>query len=118
MDGRSVTVKGCENGLLFFLPNLLRDIKKVDLFIAINCLHEMRQEDICFYLDAAERMTTYFYFSCWKNTVVPEDNIRLNENDYLLGRRWNCLLHEDALFPHNYFNGLYDVNQNLKEMKL
>jgi putative sugar O-methyltransferase len=96
-----------ENDLIFLLPNLLGKIGAVDVFLAIDCLHEMKKEDMHFFLDAAERMTKYFYFKCWKDTVIPFDNIRVREGEYIHGRKWNSLLHEDCIFPDNFFQGLY-----------
>ena len=103
-----------ENDLLFLLPDLLESIGEVDLFLAIDCLHEMKKEDIRFYLDAAESMTRYFYFKCWKDAVVPFDNVRVREGDYLLGRKWSSLLHEDCIFPDDFFQGLYRIGKEGK----
>jgi len=103
-----------ESDLLFLLPDLLESIGEVDLFLAIDCLHEMKKEDIRFYLDAAERMTKYFYFKCWKDAVIPFDNVRVREGEYLLGRKWSCVLHEDCIFPDDFFHGLYRLNYKQK----
>jgi hypothetical protein len=99
-----------QNDLIFFLPDLLDKIESVDLFLAIDCLHEMKKDMIDFYVDAAQRMTDYFYFKCRQDTLVPFDKVSLSEQDYIRGARWKPLLHEDCFSPDQMFHGLYQVN--------
>ena len=99
-----------QNDLIFFLPDLLDKIESVDLFLAIDCLHEMKKDVIDSYITTAERITDYFYFTVYRDARIYSDNIRLSSQYYLRGRTWNSLLQEDRLFPDKFFHGLYQVN--------
>ena len=104
-----------QNDLIFFLPDLLSEIDSVDLFLAIDCLHEMPLETIDTYMTEAERITNYFYFYVHRTTHIPQDNIYLSApEDYLKERTWHPLLQENRLFPDYFFHGLYQVNRARK----
>ncbi len=89
----------CESQIAFLLPgqlDLLPD-NTVDLFLAIDSLHEMRPEQIEYYFSTIGRLTrAFFYFKCWKNTKIPYDNITLTEGDYPVRDRWSKVFWRDC----------------------
>jgi putative sugar O-methyltransferase len=89
--------KSCQ--VAFFLPSQLESLplKTVDLFMAIDSLHEMRLEQIKKYFFLIEALTRkYFYFKCWKITKIPYDNIILSEKDYPVKQEWNRIFWHDC----------------------
>ena len=102
-----------QNDMIFFLPSQLSAVGKVDVFLAIDCLHEMSHEVIEFYVAHAKELADYFYFKCWKNTTIPFDNLTLSESDYIKRldqSGWTQIFIENCLFPDNYFQALYSVD--------
>jgi len=79
-----------ESQVVFVMPHQLRKLpdKAVDLFAAIDCLHEMRPEQIDFYFDTVDRLAKQFYFTCFKSTPLPYEGITLKEEDYPVRSHW------------------------------
>ena len=97
-----------KNDLIFIFPEALDRLKiECDLFLAIDCLHEMPKKQILHLLDYATCFSDYLYYKCWKDTVIPFDKIRLQEDFYSKDRAWKRLLHEDCDWPDGFFHALY-----------
>lgn len=110
--------------IAFLLPGQIEMLPRgsVDLFLAIDSLHEMRPDQITYYFHAVERLARcYFYFKCWKETIVPYDNVRLRECDYPILPRWSKLFWRDCdvltfwtrqdnrLVESRYFEALFSL---------
>ena len=81
----------------------------IDVFMAVDCLHEMKKKDINFYIDRANKIVQYFYYKCWKTTNMPFENIILTEDDYVVNYQWEQIEKEDLVFPNLFFHALYKV---------
>lgn len=112
--------------LAFLLPSQMEMLPTgtADLFLAIDCLHEMHLEQIRRYFDTIGRLTKkYFYFRCWKHTKIPYDNVVLTEADYPALPHWGKVFWRDCellTLPTRidgktvnvaYFEALFDVGQ-------
>lgn len=85
--------------LVFLLPTQLELLPSgiADLALAIDCLHEMRREQIAYFFSAIEHLTTGFlYFRCWKETKIPYDNVVLRETDYPVRESWHTIFWRDC----------------------
>jgi len=79
---------------------------KCDLFLAINCLHEMKVEHVREYFEYADKNAEHFYFSCWYRGTVPFDNLVWLKKDYPVREHWKQLFSQ----PHirtGWFEELY-----------
>jgi putative sugar O-methyltransferase len=88
---------GCQ--VAFLLPSQLGllPLKTIDLFMAIDSLHEMRLEQIKKYFILIEALTKkYFYFKCWKTTKIPCDDVVLTEKNYPVKQEWNKIFWHDC----------------------
>ncbi len=99
--------------------------KSIDLFMAIDSLHEMQLEQIRNYFSRIEAVTRkYFYFKCWKKTKIPYDNVIISEEDYPVKPEWRKIFWRDCdvlnlptLFGREhvsitYFEALMDLETN------
>tara|TARA_B100001123_G_scaffold418066_1_gene521565 strand:- start:307 stop:951 length:645 start_codon:yes stop_codon:yes gene_type:complete len=97
-----------ENDLIFLLPQHLEFVQGVDLFMAIDCLHEMSEQSLEFYVEQAKRCSNYFYFKSWKDTIVPFDKIHHTEDSYIReDEGWARVFKEDCDHPDSFFHALY-----------
>ncbi len=102
--------------LLFLLPNQLELLaaKSVDLIINISSLHEMRPDQIAFYLQEFDRLAregSYCYLKQWKKgQVLFENNMVIQESDYPIPDRWNVVLWRDALIQTKFFEALFFIS--------
>jgi len=93
----------------FIMPHqldLLPD-QHFDTFMAIDCLHEMKEEQIKNYFKIANRLGEFFYFKAWKTTDVPFDNITLTEDQYIPLNNWKKVFKRDCYIPSNFFEAMY-----------
>lgn len=100
-----------EADLVFFMNDqlaLLPD-KTIDLFLAIDCLHEMKREQVDHYFDQVERLAYHFYFKCWQQTTVRFDNITYSSDDYPIKSTWNEVYKQACDVPAAYFEAFYDI---------
>lgn len=100
-----------EAQIAFLMPDqlaLLPD-RTADLFLAIDCLHEMRPEQIKSYFMTINRLTDYLYQKCWKKTKIPYDNIVLTQDDYPFPPNWHNLSFRDCRVQTNYFEALFHI---------
>lgn len=100
-----------QSTVAFFTPDQLALLpeKFVDLFMAIDCLHEMKSEQIKLYFSTAEKLAKNFYFKAWHDTSVPFDNERLVEKGYPIPKNWKKIFHRDCYVPGAYFEGYYET---------
>ena len=96
--------------IIFLTPNQLELLPddSVDLFINISSLHEMRMDQISYYFDEIERLTTkYFYFKQWKESTIPFDNETIRETDYPVRENWRLVFRQQCAVQHKLFEALY-----------
>ncbi len=98
-----------EANIIFLTPDQLSKLpdKSADLFLAIDCLHEMKPQMIDHYFNEAERTSSYFYFKCWQNTTVPFDGISYSQNSYPVHKNWTELFNEPCVVPSGFFHAFY-----------
>jgi len=100
--------------IAFLMPDqlsLLPD-RSADLFLAIDCLHEMRPEQIKRYYDTVDRLSDFFYQKCWKRTEIPYDNVTLTESDYPFLPNWHHLFSRDCRVQSTYFEALFKIDRS------
>ncbi|MEO8530388.1 MAG: putative sugar O-methyltransferase, partial [Deltaproteobacteria bacterium] len=71
----------------FLLPHQMALLPSgsVDLFINISSLHEMRRDQVDYYLSEIRRLTRvdgHFYLKAWATSNNPDDEVRINADDY------------------------------------
>jgi putative sugar O-methyltransferase len=107
----------CDIG--FIMPHQLPLIpdKYFDTCIAIDCLHEMKKEQINVYLRAADRLADYFYFKAWNRTMVPFDNVTHTKDEYKMPDHWEQLFKRDCYIPSDFFEAMYKISDTSRERK-
>ncbi|MBN1551435.1 putative sugar O-methyltransferase, partial [bacterium] len=102
-----------ESQIAFLMPDQLSLLPDsiTDLFLAIDCLHEMRPEQIKSYFVTIDRLSEYFYQKCWKKTTIPYDNIVLTENDYPFLPNWQKIFLRDCRVQSTYFEALFRISR-------
>ena len=95
--------------LIFLTPDQMECIPSdsVDLFLAIDCLHEMKPSAIQHFLDQAQRTARYFYTKNWMNTHV--DSYTYNWYSYPIPETWSLLFDEPCFVPSVFFHSLYQI---------
>ena len=77
-----------------------------DLFIAIDCLHEMNKRTVQEYMNLADSSSNYLYFKVHKYAHVPFSLTILNvENlkSYFIRDHWKLIYKKKSYFPsHDY----------------
>jgi putative sugar O-methyltransferase len=101
--------------LVFLLPSQMEALPResVDLFINISSLHEMRIEQIRYYLREIERLTRkdkFLYLKEWKRSVVPLDNVKILESDYPV-EHWQKIFWREAKVQSTFFEALLQKTQ-------
>lgn len=116
-DFADVADEFTESQLAFLMPDqltLLPD-NTAELFLAIDCLHEMRPEQIKSYFVTIDRLSHFLYQKCWKKTMIPYDNIVLTENDYPFLPNWQNLFLRDCRVQSTYFEALFRIDRVEKQ---
>jgi putative sugar O-methyltransferase len=100
----------CE--IAFVMPHQLRLLpdKYFDTCLAIDCLHEMKEEQISEYFLAGDRLADYFYFKAWNKTTVPFDDITLTKSKYRPPSNWQNIFFRDCYIPSEFFEAMYKCN--------
>lgn len=95
--------------IVFLTPDQLLSLPdgSADLFLAIDCLHEMKPGMISHYFNEAERLCSYFYFKCWQQTTVPYDGNNYSSESYPVRTSWQKLFREDCVIPSEFFHAIY-----------
>lgn len=97
----------CPNSNLEFkTPDLLDG--DCYLFLAINCLHEMKVEHVREYFEYVNNHSKYFYFSCWYRGEVPFDNLVWLKSDYPVRDHWTKLLSQPHI-RNGWFEEIYKI---------
>ena len=91
----------------FYTPDKLS--QKCDLFLALDCLHEMTKEQVENYFEYANWNASYFYYTCWKETFVPHDNITWGISDYPVRDTWKKLALRSHFTRDKFFEALYEI---------
>ncbi|HLY45557.1 MAG TPA: putative sugar O-methyltransferase [Stellaceae bacterium] len=64
-----------------------------DVGVSISSLHEMRRDQIAFYLAELDRLVSKaVYFKQWRSWRNPSDGITLDKSTYTLPKGWACVL--------------------------
>ncbi len=104
------------NDILFIFPHQVQFFKKktFDIFLAIDCLHEMDKRTIKKYMNYADTYSNYLYFTVWNKTKVPF-SIKKNElsaysdMDYSLNKNWKKIFKKSSIFPSSFIQLCYKV---------
>lgn len=98
--------------IAFLLPHQLELLpaKSVQLFVNISSLHEMRRDQIAFYLGEIDRLTSgWFYCKQWRSSVNAKDGIVVKEEEYGFPAHWRSLWRRDAPVQHLFFEQLFAI---------
>jgi len=80
-----------------------------DILIAMNCLHEMTRNHVSDYFDYADKNAGYFYYTCWKKGIVPEEDITWVQSDYPVKEKWVPLYLGQHRMRTEFFEALYKL---------
>lgn len=80
-----------------------------DLFLAIDCLHEMKKSRVAYYFEQADRLANSIYFKCWESTEIPFDKIVWNAADYPVKSTWNAEFKRPCKVPGGFFEALFKI---------
>ncbi len=109
-----ISAEYAESDIIFLTPDQITKLPdhSADIFLAIDCLHEMKSESVNYYFKEAQRLCTFFYFKCWQNTVVPFDNVIHTSESYPVGSNWQVLFKEACVVPSEFFHAFYKMVPN------
>lgn len=101
-----------ECDIAFFLSTQIAILPDglADLAVNISSLHEMRPEQIAFYLSQFDRLLKNggrFYFKQWKRASVPFENVVISQEDYPIPASWSCELSREAPIQTKFFEARY-----------
>jgi len=102
-----------QSQVVFLMPHQLKLLpqKSVDLFLAIDCLHEMVPAQIQYYFNIINGLTKKFYFTCAKKTSLPYEDMQINENDYPVSPEWKKVFWQTRQVIGNYFEAFYNIGE-------
>ncbi len=96
--------------IAFLMPHQLDLINtSIDLFLAIDCLHEMNKQQVDFYFQQAGRLAKHFYFKCWSKTEILVDRISWGQSDYPVKQTWEEVFWRSIPFPSNFFEAFINI---------
>lgn len=98
--------------IAFLTPNQLELLEPldVDLFMNISSLHEMRPDQIAFYLGQADRHTSGFaYLKQWQRWHNPEDDVVIARDGYPIPAAWQVVYPRTHPIQRAFFDALYRV---------
>lgn len=100
-----------EAKIVFLTPDQLLQIPNgtIHLFLAIDCLHEMKKERVEHYFNEAERLSNYFYYKCWVDTFVVPDGVRHYQNEYPVKSHWVEIFTFPCEIPSGFFHTMYKL---------
>lgn len=96
-------------GFYFHTPDELKG--PCDLLVAMDCLHEMTKDQVEAYFEYADKNAGYFYFTCWKETAVPEHGISWKMDEYPVRPGWVPVFRGDHKMRTGFFEALYRINK-------
>tara|TARA_X000000368_G_C22938446_1_gene670962 strand:- start:21 stop:1094 length:1074 start_codon:yes stop_codon:yes gene_type:complete len=104
-----------DNEIILIFPNQIKLInKKFDLFIAIDCLHEMKKNTIKEYINIASVISNKIYFKVHEYAHVPFSTDRLsvhNDIDYSIKPEWKLLFKKKSFFPSTDYEISYEIKK-------
>jgi hypothetical protein len=112
-DGAEVAEELAHAKLAFLTPNQLEllDPLGVSLFVNISSLHEMRPEQIAYYLGQVDRHTRgWFYTKQWLDWHNEEDDVRVGRHDYPIPAHWQTVYSHAHPIQRAFFHALYRVD--------
>jgi len=98
--------------IAFLTPNQLEILEPlgVGLFVNISSLHEMRPEQIEYYLGQVDRHCAgSFYTKQWQRSLNPDDGVIINREDYPIPAHWETIYSRDHPIQTGFFEALYRV---------
>lgn len=98
--------------IVFLTPNQLEILEPlgVGLFVNISSLHEMRPEQIEYYLGQVDRHCAgSFYTKQWKRSVNRADGLVINREDYPIPAAWEMIYSRNHPIQTAFFEALYRV---------
>lgn len=101
-----------ESQIAFLTPNQLEIVEPlgVGLFVNISSLHEMRPEQIAYYLGQVDRHCTgSFYTKQWKRWSNTDDGVVISQADYPIPPQWDTVYSRDHPIQTAFFEALYRV---------
>jgi len=81
-----------------------------DLVVNISSLHEMRNDQIDYYLAQFDRVLKvggHVYLKQWKTATVLFEGITVSEKDYRIPPGWTEIMHRTARVQTQFFEALY-----------
>ncbi len=101
--------------VLVLLPSLLEYIpdKYFGLMLAIDCLHEMKEEARIMFSDVANKKSEHYFFKIWNDTHIPLDGVYLtktNLSDYGVKDNWKCITSSASVFPSDFSEFLFQID--------
>lgn len=104
-----------DNQIILIFPNQIKLIdQKFDLFIAIDCLHEMKRNTIKEYINIASVISNKIYFKVHEYAHVPFSTDRLsvhNNIDYSIKPEWKLLFKKRSYFPSTDYELSYQIKK-------
>jgi len=98
--------------IAFFLPHQLEMLPpgSVDLFINISSLHEMRMDQIAYYLGLVQKLVRrWVYLKEWKESFLPADGVVVRQGDYPIPKVWVPRFWRDCLVQTHFFEALFEI---------
>jgi putative sugar O-methyltransferase len=99
-----------EAQIAFLTPNQLAKLPQpsVGLSINVSSLHEMRPEQIAFYLATIDAHTDgHFYSKQWIRSVNPHDGVVIGRDDYPIPPAWSVVFDRRHPIQTPFFEALY-----------
>ena len=104
------------NDIILIFPNQIKFLEKkyFDLFIAIDCFHEMKKNTLKEYMKVAEYLSKMLYFKVHEKAHVPFsfDIFNINKNEsYFINSKWKLIIKKKSLFPSNDWECAYKLDK-------
>lgn len=100
-----------DSDIAFLMPHQLKLIARtsIDVFLAIDCLHEMTPAQVEFYFSEADRLARNIYFKCWLDTEIPFDGIVWSSDSYPVRSGWEEKYWRKCTVPADYFEACFHI---------
>ncbi len=97
--------------IAFLMPHQLKLVGRasIDVFLAIDCLHEMTPNQVEFYFSEADRLARNIYFKCWLDTKVPFDGITWSSDSYPVRPGWGKKYWRKCAVPADFFEAYFHI---------
>jgi putative sugar O-methyltransferase len=96
--------------IVFLTPNQLAAVPtpSVGLSINVSSLHEMRPDQIAFYLETLDAHTDgHFYSKQWIRSVNPDDGVVIGRDAYPIPATWTTVFDRQHPVQTPFFEALY-----------